>query len=278
MNLAPNLEDVKRYWHENPVHSIEFSQTCEASEKDLRAYFDFIDATRWSENERWAEPNFYGFGIDGKARILDAGCGIGVFTRYYARKGLDVTAVDIAPSAVAMTRRSLELFHLEGKVEQASVENLPFTANTFDFVVSNGVIHHTPNTEAAVAELHRVLKPGGKASVCVYYRNLLLREPLWPLVRAALPLFLKAAPGRENLVAAPSPEDFVKAYDGNSTPIARVYSRAQADHLFAPFRILRREPHYFPARFLKFLRVGGPVHWALDRTFGCLIYYLLQKA
>ena len=49
---------------------------------------------------------------------------------------------------------------------QASVEDLPFHENTFDYVVSNGVIHHTPNTQKSVDEFFRVLKPGGKLVIC----------------------------------------------------------------------------------------------------------------
>jgi len=154
---------------------------------------------------------------------------------------------------------------------------LPYPGNYFDYVVSNGVIHHTPNTEKAADEFYRVLKPGGKASVCVYYKNILLRPPIWPVVRFVLPLLLIKRDGRERMLRVRTPEDFVRTYDGNDTPIAKVYSKRESDRLFSRFKILKREPHYFPIRFLRVFPKGGILHGMLDRSCGCLIYYLLQK-
>jgi SAM-dependent methyltransferase len=267
------LDDVVRYWQEHPVHSVEFPL-----EHDLRIYLDRVDALRWSDNERWAKPVFYDLAGNAATRILDAGCGVGVFTRFYARKGFDVHAVDITPRAVTITQKSLELYRLRAKVQVASVEELPFPDNYFDCVVSNGVIHHTPNTEKAVEEFYRVLKSGGLASVCVYYKNVLLRPPIWSIVRTALPLLLIKRSGRERMLKVRSPEDFVRTYDGSDTPVARVYSKQEGDRLFSRFKILNREPHYFPVRFLRLLPAGGLVHRILDRSCGCLLYYLLQKS
>lgn len=266
------IDKVISYWSRNPVHSVEF-----ASNGDLKKYLQEIDALRWSDNERWAREEFYEFSGFPPGRILDAGCGIGVFTRYYARKGFAVHAIDITRQAVDITRRGLEAFGLRGEVLQGSVECLPFPDNTFDYLVSNGVIHHTVGTEKAAREFFRVLKPGGIASVCIYYRNILLRKPLWSLLRLLLPFFLKKRDGRENLLTAQTPEEFVHTYDGNDTPIAKLYSRKQADRVFAGFEFLRVEPHYFPARFLSFIKVGGLLHRILDRSCGVLIYYLMRK-
>src|SRR5262249_45900083 len=104
MPITP-IEDVIRYWQEHPVHSVEFPIS-----GDLKTYFDGIDELRWSDNERWARAAFYDFPNVPAGRILDAGCGIGVFTRFYARKGFDVHAVDITAEAVTMTQKSLELY------------------------------------------------------------------------------------------------------------------------------------------------------------------------
>lgn len=268
---AKTVEDVRRYWGEHPVHSIEFRQ-----QADLRAYCEMIDQLRWSDNERWAQ-RFYEFQLPKGSKVLDAGCGIGVCARYYARNGYDVHAIDIAPRAVEITKRSFELFGLEGTIVVGDVERLPYPDDCFDGLVSNGVIHHTPNTEQAVEEFYRVLKPGGVASCCIYYRNVLLRPPLWMLVKRLLPLVVKKQEGREQIVSAKTPEELVRLYDGNDTPIAKLYSADEARRLFHRFEIMAMAPHYFPARFLRGVRPGRLVHRMLDAWCGTLMYVLLAK-
>lgn len=266
------LDEVVAYWDARPVHSVEFGPWDGSAR-----YFREVDRCRLEDNERWAFRTFYDLPGGTGAKLLDAGCGVGFFTRLYARKGFDVHAVDIAPSAAHVTRQSLALEGLPGKVLRASVEDLPFPDKSFDLLVSNGVIHHTPDTEKAVAEFHRVLRPGGLASVCVYYRNALLRPPLWSLVRLALPLLLRKSGGRKMAFTARTPEDLARVYDGDGTPIAKLYTRIEAARLFRRFEIVAMEPHYFPARFLRLLTPGGRLHEFLDRRFGVLLYVLLRK-
>jgi len=59
------------------------------------------------------------------------------------------------------------------------VENLPFHDASFDIVYAWGVLHHTPNTEQAVREVRRVLRPGGTALVLVYHRYSMVGYMLW---------------------------------------------------------------------------------------------------
>ena len=269
-----SIKDVIHYWDKNPVHSVEFGLT-----GDLRSYCEYIDELRWSDNEKLAREDFYELKGGGGARILDAGCGIGVFSRFYARKGSDfkVYAIDVASKAIEMTKKSFEIFGLNGEIRSGSVEDIPYSDDYFDYIVSNGVIHHTPDTEKAVSEFYRVLKPCGVASVCVYYRNFLLRPPFFNLAKLLLKLILKKTAGREMFFTAHTPEEFVRTYDGNDVPIAKVYTKREADELFSRFETLKVGLHYFPVRFLKGFKSGGIVHKMLDRYCGMLIYYLLRK-
>ena len=230
-NTNPSIDDVLSNWTKYPLHSLEFSE-----EPDSKAYFDSVDYIRWSENEFWAKKDFYDLPGDTNTHLLDAGCGIGVFTRFYARCGFKVTALDLTDVAVQITKKSLELSHLKADVQQGSVEALPFDDNSFDYIVSNGVIHHTPKTEQAFNEFYRVLKSGGKASIAIYYKNWLLRNPFWLIVRLLIPLLLKPMHGREKMFKVKTLEQFVRTYDGNDTPIAKVYTRKEAFKLFIPVR------------------------------------------
>ena len=68
-----------------------------------------------------------------------------------------------------MTRRRLELLALEGEVEQADAEHLPFGDASFDSVWSWGVIHHSASFERCFDEIKRVLRPGGRLVLMVYH-------------------------------------------------------------------------------------------------------------
>jgi SAM-dependent methyltransferase len=58
-------------------------------------------------------------------------------------------------------------------------ENLSFPDNTFDVVYSWGVLHHSPDTERAVSEVYRVLKPGGEAKIMIYHKYSMVGYMLW---------------------------------------------------------------------------------------------------
>jgi SAM-dependent methyltransferase len=118
--------------------------------------------------------------------VLEIGCGSGVHTRLLADAGATVTAVDLTPTAVAMTRRRLELAGLEGTVLEADAEALPFGDASFDFVWSWGVIHHSEHTGRVISEVARVLRPGGRFAFMVYHRNSITFWINYVLIRGVL--------------------------------------------------------------------------------------------
>ena len=107
--------------------------------------------------------------------FLDAGAGFGRHAFEAARQGATVYALDWAQEEVAATR-----FMFDGMVKSNEIPpanfggalrgdatRLPFPDNTFDCVVTSEVLEHIQNDVAAIAELHRVLKPGGTLGVTV---------------------------------------------------------------------------------------------------------------
>jgi ubiquinone/menaquinone biosynthesis C-methylase UbiE len=103
--------------------------------------------------------------------VLDVGCGAGVEVVRFARAGARVVGVDIAESAVTLARQNLEQQGLSARVEVADGEHLPFPDASFDFVFAHGVVQYTGNDRALVAEVQRVLRPGGRAVFQAYNRN-----------------------------------------------------------------------------------------------------------
>jgi SAM-dependent methyltransferase len=100
------------------------------------------------------------------------------------RAGARAHGVDLTAEAVTHVRRRLAIYGLAATVEQADCEALPYDDAAFDVVYSWGVIHHTPDTERALAELVRVCRPGGIVRLMLYNRRSLLAFYLW--VRWAL--------------------------------------------------------------------------------------------
>jgi 2-polyprenyl-3-methyl-5-hydroxy-6-metoxy-1,4-benzoquinol methylase len=101
-------------------------------------------------------------------RVLEIGCGMGLHSELMTRVGAKVTSIDLSETSVAATSRRFDLKGLSGDIRQMDAEKLDFPDETFDFVWSWGVIHHSSRTGRCVREIHRVLKPGGECRVMVY--------------------------------------------------------------------------------------------------------------
>ena len=114
---------------------------------------------------------FVPFGeLEGKD-VLEVGCGSGIAVQLFAEASANVTAVDLTPWAVATTKARMEAFGLEADVREADGESLPFADASFDVVFSWGVIHHTSDMDAALGQLVRVLRPGGRLVLMLYHRR-----------------------------------------------------------------------------------------------------------
>jgi 2-polyprenyl-3-methyl-5-hydroxy-6-metoxy-1,4-benzoquinol methylase len=103
------------------------------------------------------------------ARALDAGCGSGRWTYALSELGADVVAFDLTSGGIEVAHKHLGARE-DVSICQANVFRPPFREETFDFVMSWGVLHHTPDTRAAFESLVPLVKPGGTLYVMVYER------------------------------------------------------------------------------------------------------------
>jgi ubiquinone/menaquinone biosynthesis C-methylase UbiE len=88
-------------------------------------------------------------------RVIEIGCGQGHLTKRLAARGVDIVGIDANPAAPEVAG--------SGLVRHMTAEKLEFDDCSFDYVLSFHAIEHIPGLETALAEMARVLRPGGKA-------------------------------------------------------------------------------------------------------------------
>src|SRR5947209_19432001 len=235
---------VRAFWQAHPCGT-KFSD----AEVGTREFFERIEAHRYAKE--WHIPDAADFTGARGLRVLEIGCGLGTDGAQFAKAGAIYTGVDLTDAAVDLARKRFELFELRGCFRTADAENLDFEDESFDLVYSHGVLHHTPDTERAVKEIHRVLRPSGRAIVMLYHRgsynyrvnirlfrrmgaHLLKTETGLKLVHrltgeAVESLREHARNLKEDAQSYLSPNEFLSQHtDGAGNPLARVYSRHEA--------------------------------------------------
>lgn len=103
-------------------------------------------------------------------KILDIGCGSGRFTIAFSKLKTKLSVgIDLGIEGIKYGRLVAKQNKIKNiKFYKANVLKIPFKSNSFDFVFCKGVLHHTGNTFAGLAELKRVLKPGGMGFLYLY--------------------------------------------------------------------------------------------------------------
>jgi ubiquinone/menaquinone biosynthesis C-methylase UbiE len=96
------------------------------------------------------------------ARVLDIGCGPGQLVERLVDRGLAVTGADLDP---AMIERAHQRLGSRADLVAADVASLPFADGSFDLVVSTFSMHHWADHQGGLAEIARVLAPGGRAII-----------------------------------------------------------------------------------------------------------------
>lgn len=98
--------------------------------------------------------------------VLDVGCGMGRFAEVASRWGANVVGIDLSRAADVAAKNLSSRENVW--ICQASVLNLPFVEQSFDYIYSIGVLHHTPSCEQSFKCLPRLLKPGGSVAIWLY--------------------------------------------------------------------------------------------------------------
>jgi len=232
-------------------------------EPGTQAYFDRIEAERYRLEP--FIPEFADFPRWGGKRVLEVGVGAGTdFTRF-VRGGVRPVGVDLSRRSLDLVKQRLRVYGLDAPLVHADAERLPFPSDTFDLVYSWGVLHHTPRMAEAIAEVRRVVKPGGAVRVMIYNR------------RSWLALFMYL---RFGLLAGKPFRSWSDVIASHVESVGtRAVTRAEACRLFVAFSDVRIETVLTPydrledTRFGRFFP-GFLVNW-LGRRFG---WFMLIRA
>jgi len=124
-------------------------------------------------------PPFAEFKSAKGRKVLEIGVGLGADHQRFAEAGADLYGIDLTERAVEHTRHRLALFGLTSSLAVGDAENLEFPDESFDQVYSWGVLHHSPDTQTAINEVWRVLKPGGGEKIMIYHTYSMVGLMLW---------------------------------------------------------------------------------------------------
>jgi len=262
MDSASVQERVRKYWDGRPCDS-DLSDRNRLS----REYFLDIERQRYELQPHILEM-LSKFDWRGK-RVLEIGSGVGTDARIIIEKGGGAyTGINIDRASTEATSRALQVFSLPGVALQGDATALDFPDGTFDVVYSFGVLHHIPEAEKAAAEIHRVLKPGGKVLAMLYNRAsinyvveiLFLRKAALRILSMPGAIAMLERMGfprrkieRHRQLASQygkmtDDEWLSRNTDGPDNPHSRVYDAAEAQALLSAFRIRNNEVHFFDYR------------------------------
>lgn len=273
-STAPGAErwnpkhEAVRQWSADPCGG----EAAGTEREGSAAFFRAVDADRYGAYAPWL-PAVAGFQARAGARLLEVGCGMGTDLAAFARGGAEVFAVDLTPRHLHIARERLRVEGHPVRLVRSDGESLPFPDASFDVVYSFGVLHHTPDTQKAFDEIHRVLRPGGRAIIALYHRHsaffwiftVATRGVLWGgLLRE----------GYRRLLAG------LEHGDAGAVPLVKVFSRRELTRMLSAFRSVTTEVHHLEPGHFGYLapiarRLPPRLFRAASRRYG---WYLVARA
>ena len=161
------LREVKGYWKGKNIRQQWYS---DRNAKSI-AWFNELRYYRYNLYYRYLVEDAE-FKYHTNEKVLEIGIGAGTDLAEYALNGAKVSGIDLNNDQIELTKLNFQQRGLEYEyLGEGNAEDLKFSDNTFDLVYSFGVLHHTPNTQKAINEIFRVLKPDGKAIIMLYARG-----------------------------------------------------------------------------------------------------------
>lgn len=232
---------------------------------------------RTPENDRFFNMAFdyiaECFGPPGEERVLDAGCGSGTKSLHLARRGFRVLGLDFSAAILEPARQAAAVAGLAGRIEfqQGDLTALSLPTGSLRRIVCWGVLMHVPAVEKAVAELARVLAPGGTLVVSegnmrsiqamkLRWLKWLLRHERAEVVRTAagIEFWEETGSGRLMTRQADIPWLIGEFCRHGLTLAQRRAGQFSEIYTMLPWKPLRSLVHAFNHLWFRGIRLGGP--------------------
>jgi len=304
MLREPQVSDVNAFWNTEACGTHFVSDST-----DVADFYEKFREQRY--RTEWHIPLLVPFTEAKGKSVLEIGTGNGADAAMFALNGANYTGVDLTEAALDATRQHFEVLGLDGRFQRENAEQLSFSDDSFDWVYSHGVLHHTPDPQRAINEVWRVLKPNGRAIIMIYHKNSFnyyLRIMLYMRARVLLKILSRVgkwSEDREKLNANTivglrgnqrpeiwdihyrnflkrgwsylKPGNFVHhCTDGPECPVAFAFSNKEARQLFSKFREIRFDVAHFPLRRYS-RRIPFALERFLARTVGWYLFVFATK-
>lgn len=236
-----SINEVKEYWDKRPCN-------IRHSSKDIGSKEYFNEVTK---RKYFVEPHILDFADFKNWRnksVLEVGCGIGTAAHSFIENGANYKGLDISIKSLELAKKRFEVFNLDGSLVNADIETYK-DEKKYDLIYSFGVLHHTPDTQKAVDNIHSLLKPGGTFKLMLYAKN------SWKYFNI---------------------KDGLDQYEAQSNvPIADVYTHDEVYDLLKDFKnITIKQTHIFPYKIPEYKNyeyVKEDYFQAMsDNLFNCL--------
>jgi ubiquinone/menaquinone biosynthesis C-methylase UbiE len=304
MQTDPDISKVFSFWNTEAcgTHFVEHA----VDEKD---FFEKFREYRY--RTEWHIPLLVPFAESKGKQVLEIGTGNGAEGVMFALNGAHYTGVDLTDAALQATRKHFAVMGLTGTFQKENAEQLSFPDGSFDWVFSHGVLHHTPNTQVAINEAYRVLKPDGRAIVMLYHKhsfNYFVRIMIYMRLRVLLKILSrvgrwsrdrqKSSPGSPRGVRGNQNaqiwdihyQNFIErgwsylraknfvhhCTDGPECSVAYAFSKAEVRALFSKFRDVQTTVAHFPlTKYSRTIPLG--LEKFLARKMGWYLFIFARK-
>jgi len=167
-NSAENhfKRQTQKQWNASPCGKSSASEWVEFETLD---FFEAVRKSRYEVTDQWMTHHIP-FHLGKSKKLLEIGYGMGTDLLQWRKNGAEVFGIDITSEHYRLANLNFQLHGETADLRLADAADIPFPANHFDIVYSNGVLHHTPDTIRCISEAYRVLKPGGQLILSLYYK------------------------------------------------------------------------------------------------------------